>query len=32
MAQLGQDIINAYKPYRNHQANWKNVTISKQKF
>lgn len=32
MAQLGQDIINAYKPYRNHNANWKTVTISKQKF
>lgn len=21
-----------YKPYRNHHANWKTVTISKQKF
>lgn len=32
MTQLGQDIINMYKPYRNHHANWKTVTISKQKF
>jgi hypothetical protein len=32
MAQLGEDIINFYKPYRNDKANWKNITISKQKF
>ena len=32
MTQLGQDIITMYKPYRNHHANWKTVTISKQKF
>lgn len=32
MTQLGQDIINMYKPYRNHHAHWKTVTISKQKF
>ena len=32
MAQLGQDIINMYKQYRNHHANWKTITISKQKF
>jgi hypothetical protein len=32
MTQLGEDIINMYKPYRNHKANWKNITISKQKF
>lgn len=30
--QLGQDIIEMYKPYRNHNAKWKVTTISKQKF
>lgn len=29
---LGEDIIEMYKPYRNHNANWKTTTISKQKF
>jgi hypothetical protein len=32
MTQLGQDIINTYKQYRNLNDNWKSVTISKQKF
>ena len=32
MAKLGEDIINMYKPYRNHNAKWKTTTISKQKF
>jgi len=32
MSQLGTDIINMYKPYRNYHANWKTITISKQKF
>jgi hypothetical protein len=32
MTKLGEDIINMYKPYRNHNAKWKNTTISKQKF
>jgi hypothetical protein len=32
MTQIGEDIINMYKKYRNHDANWKTVTISKQKF
>ena len=30
--QLGEDIINFYKPYRNEKADWKNTIISKQKF
>jgi len=30
--ELGQDIIDAYKPYRNHGAKWKTTTISKQRF
>lgn len=29
---LGEDIINFYKPYRNHNADWKTTIISKQKF
>jgi len=32
MNQLGQDIINLYKPYDNHHTNWKMVTIKEQKF
>jgi hypothetical protein len=32
MAKLGEDIINMYKPYRNHNAKWKVTTISKQRF
>ena len=32
MSKLGEDIINAYKPYRNHNANWKVTTVSKQRF
>jgi mitogen-activated protein kinase 1/3/mitogen-activated protein kinase 6 len=32
MTKLGEDIINMYKPYRNHNAKWKVTTISKQKF
>lgn len=32
MTKLGEDIINMYKPYRNHHAKWKTTTISKQKF
>lgn len=30
--ELGQDIIDMYKGYRNHHAKWKTTTISKQKF
>lgn len=29
---LGEDIINQYKAYRNHNADWKTTVISKQKF
>lgn len=32
MTKLGEDIINMYKPYRNHNAKWKVTTISKQRF
>ena len=32
MTKLGEDIINMYKPYRNHNAKWKITTISKQRF
>ena len=32
MSKLGEDIINMYKPYRNHNAKWKVTTISKQRF
>jgi hypothetical protein len=32
MTQIGQDIIDLYKPYRDPHFNWKTVTISKQKF
>ena len=32
MTKLGEDIINMYKPYRNHHAKWKITTISKQRF
>lgn len=32
MAYLGEDIINTYKPYRNHDKKWKVTIISKQKF
>lgn len=32
MTKLGEDIIQMYKPYRNHDAKWKVTTISKQKF
>ena len=32
MTKLGEDIINMYKPYRNHNAKWKTTTISKQRF
>ena len=32
MSKLGEDVINFYKPYRNHDAKWKNTIVSKQKF
>ena len=32
MTKLGEDIINAYKQYRNDGAKWKNTVVSKQKF
>ena len=32
MTKLGEDIINMYKPYLNHNAKWKVTTISKQRF